>query len=120
MAREDFLKGLDVRNFKHEEEIDGVKIVHTGLKDEMDMEIIEIYDDNGNRWYTNCPSIEGAQKIVERLKADGKEAVIGPKAPGRKKDGTLVKSPREEDVGVYIVKTIEEKEESKDGIEPAE
>lgn len=113
MGREKFLKDIDARDFKHEEEFDGVRVVHTGLNDEMNMEILEMYDMNGNRWFTNCPSLEGAQKIVEKLKNDGKEAVIGPKAPGRKADGTLVRNPREEAVGVYIVKEREEKEDIK-------
>lgn len=113
MDREKFLKDIDARDFKHEEEFDGVRVVHTGLNDEMNMEILEIYDANGNRWYTNIPSIKGAEMLIEKLKAQGKEAVIGPKAPGRKADGTLVRNPREDVVGVYIVKEREEKEESK-------
>ena len=138
MAREDFLKDLDVRDFKHEEEIDGVRVVHTGLTQDIhkgylywpngeyedlgyeEQEILEMYDSNGNRFYSNCASLEEAQQLVEKLKAEGKDAVIGPKAPWTGKGGQPIKNQSENDVGVYIVKAIEEKEESKDGQELGE
>jgi hypothetical protein len=30
-SKEDFLKSIDARDFQHEEVIDGVRVVHTGL-----------------------------------------------------------------------------------------
>lgn len=129
MAREDLLKSLNARDFKHEEEIDGVRVVHTGMTqyiydskgNPLPKEILEMYDSNGNRFYSNCSSLAEAEKLVEKLKAEGKDAVIGPKAPWRHhKDGKPIKNQSENDVGVYIVKAIEEKEESKNGQELGE
>ena len=125
-SKENFLKSIDARDFQHEEVIDGVRVVHTGLTKyfyEHDVkghaeakpkEILEMYDVNGNRFYSNCSSLEEAQKLVERLKAEGKNAVIGPKAPWRNKDGQPIKNQSENDVGVYIVKEKEDKELGKD------
>lgn len=125
-SKENFLKSIDARDFQHEEVIDGVRVVHTGLTDyvyEYDVkghaeakpkEILEMYDVNGNRFYSNCSSLEEAQKLVERLKAEGKNAVIGPKAPWMNKDGQPIKNQSENAVGVYIVKEKEDKELGKD------
>lgn len=129
-SKENFKKSIDARDFQHEEVIDGVRVVHTGLIDyvyEYDYdydkkeyaeakpkEILEMYDVNGNRFYSNCSSLEEAQKLVERLKAEGKNAVIGPKAPWMNKDGQPIKNQSENDVGVYIVKEKEDKELGKD------
>ena len=125
-SKENFKKSIDARDFQHEEVIDGVRVVHTGLIDyvyEYDKkeyaeakpkEILEMYDVNGNRFYSNCSSLEEAQKLVERLKAEGKNAVIGPKAPWMNKDGQPIKNQSENDVGVYIVKEKEDKELGKD------
>lgn len=129
-SKEDFLKSIDARDFQHEEVIDGVRVVHTGLTltdyvYEYDVkghseaklkekEILEMYDVNGNCFYSNCSSLEEAQKLVERLKAEGKNAVIGPKAPWRNEDGQLIKNQLENAVGVYIVKEKEDKELGKD------
>ena len=121
-SKEDFLKSIDARDFQHEEVIDGVRVVHTGLIEdvyEYDVnghaeakleEVLEMYDANGNRFYSNCSSLEEAQKLVERLKAEGKNAVIGPKAPWKGKDGQPIKNQSENAVGVYIVKEKEDKE----------
>lgn len=125
-SKENFLKSIDARDFQHEEVIDGVRVVHTGLTNyvyEYDVkghaeakpkEILEMYDVNGNRFYSNCSSLEEAQKLVERLKAEGKNAVIGPKAPWMNKDGQPIKNQSENAVGVYIVKEKEDKELGKD------
>ncbi len=90
----------------NKEKIDGVRVIHTGLimnvhrgykasliggeyKDlgYEQQECIEMYDFNGNRFYSNCSSKEEAEKLVAKLKKEGKDAV-----------------------GVYIVKQKEEKE----------
>ncbi len=84
------------------------------------VEDLEMYDSNGNRFYLNCSSLDEAEKMVEKLKAEGKDAVIGPKAPKRLEDGTLIKNGDENAVGIYIVKSIEEKEKIKDGQELGE
>lgn len=140
MAREDFLKSLDARDFEPKEEIDGVIVVHTGMmikvpksyrikyswkgggQDDLEyekQEVLKMYDSNGNPFYSNCSSLKEAEQLVKKLKAEGKNAVIGPKAPTRGPNGKPIPNPNEGWVGVYIVKAIEEKEESKDGIEPA-
>ena len=111
------------------EEIDGVIVVHTGMKIERGYlyingkainqgfeEILEMYDTNGNRFYSNCSSIEEAKELVKKLKREGKNAIIGPKAPWRGPEGQPIKNRDENAVGVYI---IEEKEVEK-GIEPGE
>ena len=86
MSRDEFLKKIDTRNFKHEEEIDGVRVIHTGLimnvhrgykasliggeyKDlgYEQQECIEMYDFNGNRFYSNCSSKEEAEKISDKM-----------------------------------------------------
>ena len=106
MSRDEFLKKIDARNFEDEEEIDGVRVIHTGLIRNVhrgyklslkggeykdlgyeQQECIEMYDFNGNRFYSNCSSKEEAEKLVAKLKKEGKDAV-----------------------GVYIVKQKEEKE----------
>ena len=122
MDRKKFLENLNVGDFKHEEIIDGVRVVHTGLTQyvydsdgkALPREVLEMYDADGNWFYSNCSSLEEAQKLVEKLKAEGKEAVIGPKAPiishysGKPTSNTM-----KDHVGVYIVKEKEEKEGEK-------
>lgn len=63
-----------------------------------------MYDANGNQFYSNCSSMEEAEQLVEKLKFEGKTAVIGPKAPAiNHQNGTPVKNPMENLVGVFIV-----------------
>ena len=133
MSRDEFFEKIDARNFKHEEEIDGVKVIHTGLIRNVhrgyklslkggeykdlgyeQQECIEMYDFNGNRFYSNCSSKEEAEKLVAKLKKEGKDAVIGPKAPWRGKGGKLIKNGAKDAVGVYIVKQKEEKKIEKE------
>lgn len=117
MARKDFFKMLDARNFKAKEIIDGVTVVHTGrylYVHKEKQEILEMYDSNGNRFYSNCVSLEEAEKLVEELKQEGKNAVIGPKAPWKDKAGQPIKNQSENNVGVYIVK--EKEEQSKETV----
>lgn len=114
MNRKDFVNGL--KDFKtYEEVINGVKVVHTENTEfspgkYLRSESIEMYDANGNSFYSNCSSREIAQKVIEELEAEGKKAVIGPKAPGDD-NGKLISNQRKNWVGIYIVK---EKEESRD------
>ena len=140
MSKEDFFKRIDARDFKHEEEIDGVRVVHTGKtvpvhkgyieKDSSEgggyedlgyeqQEVLEMYDANGNRFHSNCSSLEEAEKLVAKLKEEGKDAVIGPKTPWRGEGGKPIRNRSKDDVGVYIVKQKEEKEVEKEK-EPAE
>lgn len=127
-SKEDFFKRIDARDFKHEEEIDGVRVVHTGMTASVhkgyrskfsgrhedlgyeEEEILEMYDANGNRFYSNCSSLEEAEKLVAKLKEEGKDAVIGPKAPWRGQGGKIIRNGSKDAVGVYIVKQKEEKE----------
>ena len=100
--------------------IDGVKVVHTGRRHYIHkgilmgingkkknlgyelVEVLEKYDVNGNRLYSNCSSQEEAEKLVEELEKEGKKALIGPVAPDYK--GRSLKDRCPEWVGVYIVK----------------
>lgn len=99
--------------------VDGVKVVHTGRKrfrhkgtcmgpygrtKDLGYELIEIlekYDSDGNRFYSNCSSQEEAEKLVEELEKEGKKAIIGVVAPDYK--GRSLKEHFPEWVGVYIV-----------------
>ena len=119
MSKEDFLKSIDVRDFKPEEEFDGVTVVHTGRLDDENQEVLEMYDANGNRFNSNCSSLKKAEKLVAKLKEEGKDAVIGPEAPWRGEGGKLTRSRSKDVVGVYIVKQKEEKEVEEEK-EPAE
>ncbi len=101
---------------KYTEEIDGVTVVHTGIigdfayKDGITShEVIEMYDHNGNKFYSNCSSLDQAEKLVECLKIAGKKAVIGPKPPYiEDADRNLIDNNNSSSVGVYIIKELEE------------
>ena len=133
MERASFLESIKVESFKTPEVIDDVIVVQgtrevpRRYKTNSDGKIecigwaeekyLEMYDKNGNRFYENYSSVKEAEEAIEKLKAEGKEAVIGPKAPVKDDNDKLIPNTMEGAVGVYIVKTIEEKEESKDDIE---
>ena len=130
MDKKDFLESIDARDFQHqhEEEIDGVRVVHTGITQyiydsdgkPLPREILEMYDANGNRFYSNCSSREESEELVAQLKKEGKDAVIGPVAPARDhRTGSPIKNQMKDWVGVYIVKQKEEKEVETEK-EPAE
>lgn len=102
---------------KKVEAIDGVAVVHTGDYDTLyldgkpqKIESLEMYDANGNRAYSNCSSLKEAEQMVERLEAEGKTAIIGPKAPVISHDGSVIPNNWEGSVGVYLVSP--EKEQS--------
>ena len=109
---------------KHTEVINGVYVVYTGSYNHVHqgykskysweggghedlgyklVEDIEMYDQYGNKFYSNAQSIEKANKIVEELSKRGITAVIGPCAPMRNQDGTFVKGTPENYVGIFIV-----------------
>jgi hypothetical protein len=84
----------------------GVIAIHTGhfYKSDRLKEFIEFYDKNGNRFYTNTDGIESAERIISKLKNEGKHAIIGPKAPWR--DNTpsgLIPNKSNTAVGIYII-----------------
>ena len=100
------------------EVIDGVTVVHTGVTQylydsdgkALPREILKMYDADGNSFYSNCTSLEEAEQMVERLEAEGRTPVIGPKAPVINNDGRPVSNNWENCVGVFIVSP--EKEQS--------
>lgn len=100
------------------EVIDGVTVVHTGVTQylydsdgkALPREILKMYDADGNSFYSNCTSLEEAKQMVERLEAEGRTAVIGPKAPVISHDGSVIPNNWEGSVGVFIVSP--EKEQS--------
>ncbi len=110
MSRENFLQNLKVQNFKNTEIINSVRIVHKNLKtpsydnigNALTHEVVEMYDFNGNRFYTNCSSMKEAEKLIIELKSNGKEAVIGPVALSHHNE-TLINNNIKNTVGVYIV-----------------
>ena len=125
----DIIKSENNRKFV--EIIDGVTVVHTGktqfvhqgyrskfsweggVVDEdlgyREEEVLEMYDKDGNRFYSNYDTLEEAQQDVAKLAAEGINAVIGPKAPWRK-NGKLTPSEFETQVGIYIVNQLENEE----------
>ena len=107
-------------NLKSKEVIDGVTVVHTGFiqrvlshessGSELE-EIVEMYDSNGNRFYSNFGSIEEANKAIVKLAEEGIAAVIGPKAPWRDNDGKMIPNSSENEVGVFIVSVPEKSDD---------
>lgn len=109
----DFRKRINVDNIEY---IDGVTIVHTGeyfyIFDEgghYTQEILKMYDVYGNRFYSNCSSKKEAEELVQKLREEGENAIMGPKAPWRGRDGQIIKNRDEDAVGVYIVESRDEK-----------
>lgn len=117
---EEFQKSIKCsKRIQRIEIVDGVTVVHTGRRHYIHkgifmgingkkkslgyelVEILEKYDANGNRLYSNCSSQEEAEKLVEELEKEGKKAIIGPVAPDYK--GRSLKYRCPEWVGVYIV-----------------
>ena len=66
-------------------------------------EFVEMYDSNGNRFYSNYESIEEANKAIAKLAERGITAIVGPKAPWRGKDGKMIPNRYENEVGVFVV-----------------
>ena len=101
------------------EVIDGVTIVHSGmtqftygLNHERLPEELEMYDANGNKFYSNFESIEEANQEIEKLAEEGITAVIGPKAPWRDyKTGNPIPNRSENAVGVFIVQVPEKSDD---------
>lgn len=109
-----FLDNLKANPRNRIEIVDGIIVVYTGYfydgygHDERGkvipkkIEIIEMYDQNGNELHLNC-SKEKAGEIVANLEREGKKAIIGSVAP----NGCSGKSQKEKHpdwVGIYIVK----------------
>ncbi|HOZ53755.1 MAG TPA: hypothetical protein PKY25_00245 [Bacilli bacterium] len=108
--------------------IDGVVIVHTGNYQRVhqgyrpgvrggyvdrgykEEEMVEMYDKDGNRFYSNCGTLDDAKKLVAKLAEEGKNAIIGPKAPWQGNDG-YIPNQSKNDVGVYIIKPLVNEEE---------
>lgn len=105
-------KGIEV--------IDGITIVHSGMTafvhgqngKLLPREGLEMYDANGNRFYSNFESIEKANQAVVKLAEEGITAIIGPKAPCRDHiTGNPIPNKSETAVGVFIVSIPEKNEE---------
>ena len=105
-----------MKKLNRKEIIDGVTIIHTGWKmpsygfngEIVSKEILEMYDAEGNRFYSNYDSIEEATIAVERLAKEGITAVIGPKAPCINYiTGEPIPNQSINAVAVYIVKEAE-------------
>ena len=71
-------------------------------------EIIKMYDSNNNEFFRNCSSKDEAEKLIQKLKKKGKEAIIGPRAPVDIY-GEKINYENDDFIGVYIVKDKEEK-----------
>ena len=74
-------------------------------------ESVEMYDSNGNRFYSNYESIEEANKAIAKLAERGITAIVGPKAPWRGKDGNMVPNRYENEVGVFVVSAPEKSDD---------
>mgnify|MGYP005980171603 FL=1 len=102
------------------EVIDGVTIVHSGMTqftyelnhERLPREKLEMYDANGNKFYSNFESIEEANQEIAKLAEEGITAVIGPKAPWRDyKTGNPIPNRSENAVGVFIVQVPEKSDD---------
>ena len=98
-------------NIEWVEIIDGVKAVHTGeflyyygAFGCKNVEIIRYFDaKTGLRFYTNCDSTERANEVIEKMAAEGRRMIIGPKAPWLSPDGrSLIRNRTKTAVGVYF------------------
>lgn len=101
------------------EVIDGVTVIHTGMTlhysgfnyEPATEEYVEMYDSNGNRFYSNFESMEEANEKINELAKEGITAVIGPKAPWKNYiTGLPVPNRSKTQIGLYIVPTQEKKE----------
>ena len=114
------------------EVIDGVTVVYTGNSRDVHQghrskfsweggghedlgykpeEIVEMYDSNGNRFYSNFKSIEEANKAIAELAERGITAIVGPKAPWRGNDGNMIPNRSENEVGVFVVSVPEKSDD---------
>ena len=97
---------------KNREVIDGVIVVHTGKYNrtrrngrfDPPVEVLEIYDENGNIFLNNHDDIEHAELEVAFYQKHGIDAVIGHRAPCNSHNGVFP-NPYEYMVGVYLVNT---------------
>ena len=115
---ESILGDSKAKHFSRPEIIDGVIIVHTGLyMSRLDSkgnyhphELLHMYDEKGNKFYSNYSSKEEAAEAIIRLANEGIEAVIGPKAPWTNHlTDELMPNKDENAVGLYIVKEKEQR-----------
>ena len=118
-------------DLRRKEIIDGVTVVHTGMSRFVhqgyrskfsweggghedlgysEVEVLEMYDKDGNRFYSNAETLEKAQEYIAKLAEEGITAVIGPKAPWRGQDGKLIPNKSETQVGVFIVNQLEKEQ----------
>lgn len=114
------MKDLKFDDSNRKEVIDGVTVVHTGMiqytnginNEELRHEVLEMYDANGNSFYSNFKSVEEASKAVVELAEKGITAVIGPKAPWIDPEtGEPIHNGFKNDVGVYIVSVPEKSDD---------
>ena len=113
-----------LKDLTREEVIDDVTVVYTGKSQNVPWEggshedlghkseeIVEMYDSNGNRFYSNFESIEEANKAIAELAERGITAVVGPKAPWRGPDGNMIPNRFENAVGVFVVSVPEKSDD---------
>ncbi len=102
------------------EVIDGVTVVHSGVTQyifgpnhkTLPRKMLEMYDANGNRFYSNFESLEEANKAISKLAEEGVTAVIGPKAPWiDHKTGNPIPNRSENAVGVFVVQVPEKSDD---------
>jgi len=104
-----------MKDLTRKEVIDGVTIVHSGeftYDEGLPREVLEMYDANGNKFYSNFESIEEANQEIAKLAEEDITAVIGPKAPWRDyKTGNPIPNRSENAVGVFIVQVPEKSDD---------
>lgn len=102
------------------EVIDGVTIVYSsgtlfsfGPNHEiLPRKVFEMYDANGNKFYSNFGSIDEANQEIAKLAEEGITAVIGPKAPWIDSiTGNPIPNQTENAVGVFIVQVPEKSDD---------
>ena len=114
------MEDFKLDDLARKEKIGGVTVVHTGItqyiygpkKEILPQEVLEMYDANGNQFYSNFESIEEANKEITELAEKGITAVIGPKAPYRDyQTGKLIPNSSENAVGVFVVSVPEKSDD---------
>ena len=114
------MKDFILDDLTRKEVIDGVTIVHSGMTqyifgpnhEKLPREMLEMYDANGNRFYSNFESLEEANQAIAKLAEEGVTAVIGPKAPWiDHKTGNPIPNRSENAVGVFVVQVPEKSDD---------
>ena len=100
---------------KQKEKINGINIIYKNekgcidkkLENIMELASADLFDENGNKFYQNFPSMDEAMFSLCELADRGIVAVIGPSGPIKDYElGRYIENPNQDEVGLYIVPEI--------------